>query len=44
MKIEPKPEHPDWIRHVRDHESWAKWREEEPEALARLVAMLPKEA
>lgn len=41
FEVEPK-EHPDWIRHVRDHESWADWREKEPEAFARLLAMMPE--
>src|SRR4051812_14066551 len=33
-----RPEHPDWIAHVTSDESWSQWREDNPEALARLVA------
>lgn len=27
---EPKPEHPDWIRHVLTDPSWKEWRDENP--------------
>ena len=27
----PKPDHPDWVRHVLTDESWKQWREENPE-------------
>lgn len=26
--FEPKPDHPDWIKHKLTDDSWAKWREE----------------
>ena len=33
---QPKPDHPDWIRHKLTDESWAKWRGEN---LGKLKAM-----
>lgn len=30
------PEHPDWVAHLLTDESWATWREENPEQLAAL--------
>lgn len=29
-----KPEHPHWVYHVLNDESWAQWREEHPETVA----------
>lgn len=26
-----KPEHPEWVYHVLNHESWGEWRKENPE-------------
>lgn len=34
--IEPKPDHPKWIRHKLSHESWKQWRDEHPAEVERL--------
>lgn len=31
-----KPDHPDWIRHKLTDESWAQWRAEHPDEVARM--------
>lgn len=31
-----KPEHPEWVAHLLGDKSWAQWRKENPEELARL--------
>lgn len=31
------PEHPDWIAHVSADDTWGKWRDENPEILARMT-------
>jgi hypothetical protein len=36
----PKPEHPDWLRHVLTDESWAEWRGKHPKQVATLQAQL----
>lgn len=36
----PKPDHPDWMRWKLDDESWAIWREENPEAVAVMRKVL----
>lgn len=38
--FEPKPEHPDWIKHLHSDKSWARWRKENPEKLAAIGAAL----
>lgn len=30
MPYKPKPEHPDWIKHLLTDDSWEEWREENP--------------
>ena len=35
------PEHPEWVAHVLTDESWAKWRDENPEQVAALTATSP---
>ena len=30
------PDHPDWIKHKLTHESWAEWREENPEEVEKM--------
>jgi len=34
--FEPKPEHPDWIKHKLTDESWQKWRNENPKEVEKL--------
>ena len=34
--FQPKPEHPDWIKHKLTDESWQEWRNENSEAVAAL--------
>ncbi len=36
--FKPKPDHPDWIHHKLTDESWARWRAENPEEVARMKA------
>lgn len=33
-----KADHPDWIRHKLTDESWQKWRDENPDEVAKLQA------
>jgi hypothetical protein len=33
----PSSDHPEWIRHKLTHESWAEWRKENPDSVARLA-------
>lgn len=35
--IQPKPEHPTWLKHLREDESWAEWRSK-PKNLQQLEA------
>lgn len=35
---EAKPDHPRWIQHKMTDESWALWRAEHPEWVAKMVA------
>lgn len=35
------PEHPDWIAHILADESWAKWRDENPQRVAALRTPSP---
>lgn len=32
------PEHPEWVEHISTDDSWAQWRADYPERLARLTA------
>ena len=32
----PKPEHPDWLNHKLNHESWEQWRQENPGEAERI--------
>ncbi len=34
----PKPDHPEWINHKLNDESWKEWRDKNPEAVAKLLA------
>jgi hypothetical protein len=33
-----KPDHPKWIKHKLRHPSWAEWRKENPEKVAKMKA------
>ncbi|MGI6878810.1 hypothetical protein [Microbacterium sp. gxy059] len=39
----PKPDVPEWERHMLTDESWAEWRAENPERVARMRAALESE-
>jgi hypothetical protein len=43
-EYEPTPDHPDWINHKLTDESWQRWRDENPEEVARLRAVQPNGA
>lgn len=36
----PKPEHPDWIRHVLKDKTWKQWRDENPRLVAEYKSNL----
>lgn len=38
--FEPSPDVEQWLRHKLNHESWADWRNEDPQRLVNLVATL----
>lgn len=38
----PKPEHPEWLQHLLNDESWAQWRGENPLEVAKLREMASK--
>ena len=38
----PKPDHPDWLKHVLEDESWEQWRKENPADVAKFKAALPR--
>lgn len=40
----PKPDHPRWIQHKLTDESWAAWREENPEEVAKMKEMVAEPA
>lgn len=40
----PTPDLPTWMRHKLTDESWAQWREENPEEVSRLAAQLAGQA
>lgn len=42
--FEPTPDHPRWIRHKLKDKSWKEWRDENPEAVAKLKAALKEKA
>ena len=45
--FEPKPEHPQWVRHLLKDKSWEEWRKENPQQvkeLKRLLALLRAKA
>jgi len=35
------PDHPDWIKHKLTDESWKRWRDENPQEVAKLRAAVP---
>jgi hypothetical protein len=36
----PKPEHPDWMRHVLADPTWKKWRKDNPQEVAEFRRQL----
>jgi hypothetical protein len=40
--FEPTPDTAEWAEHVTTDDSWAQWREENPEAAAAMAALNPK--
>ncbi len=38
--IDYKKEHPEWLNHVLNHESWKEWREENPEIVKIYTELL----
>lgn len=36
--FQPKQDHPEWIHHKLMNESWQRWRDENPEEVARMRA------
>ena len=34
-----KPEHPEWVYHLLNHYSWAKWRENNPDTVQELLTL-----
>jgi hypothetical protein len=39
-----KPEHPDWVRHMLTHESWAQWRTENSAEVEQMRRSITAEA
>ncbi len=39
-KLTPSPDHPEWIQHQLTDASWAPWREQNPELVAKMRASL----
>ena len=37
-KLQPTPDHPEWINHKLSDESWQEWRDANPEEVAALLA------
>jgi hypothetical protein len=40
--FKPKPEHPQWVRHLRYDKSWAEWRAENPKEVKKLDKRLDR--
>lgn len=40
VTFQPKPDHPQWMRHKLRHASWQQWRDENPDKVAELRAAL----